>query len=379
MKRKTATITFHAAHNYGSMLQAYALQQTLLSMGVDNEIINFRTERQKNFYPNPLELQNVGWFKKFKFFAFNLLIRGYKDSLFKKYKLFEDFLCHNLILTKEYATSDEIKTALPNYDYYITGSDQCWNTYCGDFDWAYYLDFTDSENKISYASSFGSTAPNEEIQRIKEEVSKFKVISVRESGSADYIKKTSGISVEIMPDPTFLIPNFRWVELAGDSPIIKVPYIFVYTPFARHGTIEIAKRLSRKTGFSIVISNEPTSKDLIKLLLKKNIIFKMGVGPIEFLNLIKNARYVVTGSFHAVVFSLIFRTPFLAVDGLKDNRMSELLSRFGCKDMAIEFRGNDKSFINKYLINVPEKVTDIINTERNKAMYFLRHALGINI
>lgn len=376
-KKRTATITFHAAHNYGSMLQAYALQQTLINLGVDNEIINFRTERQKNFYPNPYELKNVGLFRKMKFFTLGILLPRYKDSLSKKYRLFEDFLQEKLILTKEFSSSEHLKKNLPKYDDYITGSDQCWNIHCGDFDWAYYLDFTDSINKISYASSFGSKTPEKDISQIEEHLSKFKFISAREKASADYIKSITEISAEILPDPTLLIPQSHWAQLAGEQPLIQDEFIFVYTPFARIGTMEVAIRLSKLTGLPIVISNEPASRDVTKLLSRKNIRFKMDVGPIEFLNLIKNAKYVVSGSFHAVVFSLIFHTPFVAIDGLNDNRMKELLTKYKCEDMAVMIGENGRFDLDSLPPVISNEVDNIIAGESLKALKYLAKALEI--
>lgn len=377
MKKSTATITFHAAHNYGSMLQAYALQQTLLSLGVDNEIINFRTERQKNFYPNPFELHNVGWARKLKFFILDHLLSGYKDSLLKKYLLFEEFLRNKLILTKEFSSTEDLKKNLQKFDYYITGSDQCWNTSCGDFDWSYYLNFTDSLNKISYASSFGLKAPDKKILQIKEQLSKFKFISAREKGSADYIENIIGKFIAIMPDPTLILPRDHWAQLAGDASLMNDSYIFVYTPFARAGTVEIAIHLSNLTGLPIVISNEPASKDLVKLLIKKNIRFKLDAGPVEFLNLIKNASYVVSGSFHAVVFSLIFHRPFIAVDGLQDNRMKELLYKYRCEDMAVMIEKDGKFILEAPPGDIPYGVDNSIAEERRRALEYLENVLEI--
>lgn len=376
-RKRTATITFHAAHNYGSMLQAYALQQTLIDLGVDNDIINLRTDRQKTFYPNPYKLKNVGWYRKLKFFILGLLIPGYKESLLKKYLLFEDFLESKLILTREFSSSEEIRENLHAYDYYITGSDQCWNVNCGDFDWAYYLDFTDSLNKISYATSFGSKSPRKNIPKVEELLSKFRLVSVREIGSADYIKSVAGISAEIMPDPTLLIPSTHWSRLVGENPLIDFEYIFVYTPFGRVGTLEVASRLSELTGLPIVISNEPASRDMTKLLTQSNIKFKMDVGPIEFLNLIKNARYVVSGSFHAVVFSLIFHTRFVAVDGMHDNRMKELLSKYKCEDKSVVIGENGRFVYDSPPEAISPDIDNIIAAERLRALEYLGKALGI--
>ncbi len=376
-RKRTATITFHASHNYGSILQAYGLQQTLLSLGVDNEIINLRMENQKKFYFNPAELKIFGWRRRLRFLLIDFFIGGYSKALAKKFNLFESFLRDKLKLTSEFSTGEELKSRLPEYDYYVTGSDQCWNPTCLDFDMSYYLDFTESKNKISFASSFGPKAPSAVIEPIAEAIKKFKAVSAREIGSADYINRITGVEAGIMPDPTLLISREQWNQLAGDTPLIDLPYIFVYTPFPRVGTIEAALKLSDLTGLQLVISNEMVIGDMKKLMKRKNVRFKMDVGPIEFLNLIKNAKYVVSGSFHAIVFSIIFQVPFLAINGNRDNRMKEMLEKCSCIDNAIEIDSNGVFTLDKLPGSVPDEVDAVISAERDKAINYLKAALDI--
>ena len=134
-KEKVGIITFHASHNYGSMLQAYALQQTILNMGYDCEIINFRTFRQKNYYrPEFLRGALIGQFNRI------LLYLPFIFPLWKKHCKFEQFLNEKFRLSsKEYTTEDELKLTKFKYDIYISGSDQIWNPLTFDFDFAYLL------------------------------------------------------------------------------------------------------------------------------------------------------------------------------------------------------------------------------------------------
>ena len=116
MKKTVGIITFHASHNYGSMLQAYALQQVILSLGFECEIINFRTLRQKTFYKPIWERGNI--FGKFKRL---LLYAPFHNKLLKKHQLFEEFLQTEFRLSKkEYATLHELEQANLRYDYYIS-------------------------------------------------------------------------------------------------------------------------------------------------------------------------------------------------------------------------------------------------------------------
>ena len=136
-KIKTGTITFHASHNYGSMLQAYALQQILIKeLCVENEIINFRSEAQKRYYQLQ-DKKNITLKQK----ILKLFIGNNDNALEKKFLLFENFLKEELILSQEFNNEDEVVEYSKKFDYLITGSDQIWNTYCLDFSWLYYLPF----------------------------------------------------------------------------------------------------------------------------------------------------------------------------------------------------------------------------------------------
>ena len=149
--KKVGVITFHASHNYGSMLQAYALQQVILGMGYDCEIINFRSIAQKEQY-KPIFLVGTLYGKFVRF----IIQAMYALDILKKHRLFERFLRENLILSsKEYTTLEDLENADFNYDYYISGSDQIWNVQAHDFNYAYFLPFVRLGKRIAYAPSMG--------------------------------------------------------------------------------------------------------------------------------------------------------------------------------------------------------------------------------
>lgn len=199
---KTATITFHASHNYGSMLQAFALQQSIKKIGHENVIINLRTERQKKYYSKP----SLAFPKSIKQAVRQLLTLPYYKDLQKKYDLFEEFLSRELTLTKEFATKEEIEQANLQYDCFIAGGDQLWNTKPLDFDWSFYLPFTDKK-KISYSASMGPHAEQQVTNRalIKDYLSQFAHIAVREEGTKKIVDELTGKSANITIDPTLLL------------------------------------------------------------------------------------------------------------------------------------------------------------------------------
>lgn len=320
---KVGIITFHASHNYGSMLQAYALQQTVLSLGHECEIINLRTAAQKSFYKPFFKLP--GFRKKIKALVYPKL--AFDD--YRKHRLFEYFLQKNLILTdEEYHSATELAAARLDFDAYISGSDQIWNTKCFDHASSYFLDFVKSGKRVAYAPSMGPQPELEVADKftsaIKEYLRHYSTVSVREKRTADKVRKICGIDPQVVADPTLLLSQEEWSEFAGNKPLIDGKYILLYTPWYDNYTAlyEQAAAVAAKSNLPIVC----TIPDAYKTW-HRNPYFKYftAVGPSEFVNLIKHSQAVLCGSFHAVVFSILFGKPFYAYKGIADSRISQLL------------------------------------------------------
>lgn len=366
-----AIITFHASHNYGSMLQAYALQNTVSSLGYKVHIINLRTPAQKKIYqPSYRHIRTNNFIKGV---LRKIVCLPHIKSLNKKNELFETFLKKELPLTKEYGSANQFGSEFNNYDYYICGSDQIWNTACSDFDWAYFLNFTQQGHKISYATSMGPTPFNDSNIKnklqIKELVSQIDAVSVREAGTADFIGELTGKTPDIVLDPTMLLTANQWTaKLPEDNK--KKPYIFVYTPHYNLAVYETAKAASRISGLPVINSNF-----IPKAQISYNFKSEFATGPWEFLQLIKNAELVISGSFHAVLFSILFNRPFYAVNGMKDSRMANILSKMNMTDRAIV--PADITSLNKSdLLNVDFSLVDnVLSKEREQSINFLKNAL----
>lgn len=325
--KKVGIITFHAAHNYGSMLQAYALQQTVLGLGYECEIINLRTKIQrKNYRPY---FMHIGWIKHLKALGpLRLIIES-----IQKYRKFEKFINEKYILSKHtYTTAKELRNANLDYDCYISGSDQIWNTSCFDFQTSYFLDFVKHGKRIAYAPSMGPK-PFDEIDKkfypfIKESVAHYDAIAVREQDEATLLKQVANITPSVVLDPTLLVNPKDWSALAGDKPLINSDYIFIYTPWYNKyepfftAALKLAKRLNLKVICSL-------SDNVYQWRNEQYILFYTAVGPIEFLNLVKYSKYVFCGSFHAVVFSILLNKPFFAYKGMNDSRIAPLLKTTG--------------------------------------------------
>lgn len=325
-KKKVGIITFHASHNYGSMLQAYALQQTVLNMGYDCEIINFRTKLQRKSYQLPLIYGTLkGRIKR------TFLYAPYLLSLNKQYRLFESFLNKKYHLSsKEYTTLEELKQNILDYDIYISGSDQIWNTSCFDFDWAYFLPFAGHVRRIAYAPSMGAkpfrSINNEDTsKKIAELLSYYDYISVREQQTKNKIAQLTNLNCAVTLDPTLLIKPEIWNKMAGNVPLVSGDYIFLYTPWFNEAVYTEAERISKELNMPVVISHLHK-----EWKYNRNIIFKsyrchLATGPIEFLNLCKFAVFSIGHSFHLSVFSILLRTPFYIINGMEDSRIRDLL------------------------------------------------------
>jgi len=367
--KKIATITFHASHNYGSCLQAYALQEYVKKLH-NNEceygIVNLRTDIQKDIYINVFKGKGLKNALK------RMALFNHKKEIYAKEKHFEDFIENKLHVTKEYSTLEQLKNEKWDYDYYIAGSDQLWNIRTDDFDWAYYLEFVESTNKISYSASFGPREiiwNDEEKSRMVQNLSKFKNISVREKGSFNNIKSLIGKTAEINVDPTMLLTKEDWSKIVDKNRLYKDKYIFLYNLKGAECT-KLAKKISDTLKLPIVISR-PGKLEIIYGFEKR-----YDCGPCEFLNLIKNAEIVLSSSFHGTIFSILFNKPFFALNGAKDLRINALLKTMGLEERTIDSNDYIDKCKKAFEIDFTES-EKLLEGERKKSEKYLKKALDI--
>ena len=358
---RVGIITFHASHNYGSVLQAYALQQTVMSLGHECEIINFRTQRQIDLY-KPFYCQNR-FRAKLKALLYPILavaVRG-------KYEKFESFINEKYVMSaSQYATVDELSQTAFDYDAVICGSDQIWNTNCYDFDEAYLLTFINNVRKIAYAPSMGPRAalaliPNKQ-ELFNNIIPQFDFISVRENASKEVIEKICGLTADVVVDPTLLLNSEYWNQLSGTKPLVAGDYIFFYSPWDNIEVYDEAIKIASEMHTKLVISLPYWYP---KFHRNPNVVYFVNSGPLEFLNLVKYSRMVIGASFHAVAFSIIYGKQFYAVDGMNDNRVSNLLRPLSieCFAKSPDLFMTDQELTSIYN-DVRIKLTDITNKSR---------------
>ncbi len=371
---KTATITFHGAYNYGSVLQTYALQEFVTSLGksrgaeIDYSVINFRTQVQKQLYwqtKRPFTKGNaVKW----------LMRLPYRKKLSKQAAGFEEFLSRWVHLTDE-VDEKTIGRFATGFNCYISGSDQIFNIRSRDFSPVYLLNFTDSPNKISYAASLGPLQidwSKYHEQSYRESLAQFQHLSLREQRSKDMVDALlESENSEIHVDPTLLLPVEQWRKVQSDRNYKNGQYILIYClePTKRH--MEIARKLSKAIGLPVVSTGYRCKHDYFNPFVKL-----YDAGPGDFLSLVDHAALVLTSSFHGTAFSVIYDKPFWVIDGMEDNRIRSLLQMTGLEANSISDILPDFHKLSPKTANEVEALQKIEN-EKARSKEYLMKALGL--
>lgn len=369
---KVGIMTFHAAHNYGSVLQAYATQKTIEELGYQSEIINYRLNNQRQFYNN-LYPRIFG--TKILFQSLLKLPEHFKAK--KRSDRFESFISHRLILSQnEYTTFEDLSALDNKYEVLMSGSDQVWNEHCtaefktepAESILGYYLAFgSDKTRRIAYSSSFGGMKSNE-ILKYKKYLERYEYLSCREITGANMLSLMLGREVKNTLDPTLVLNKDDWnIEGVYD---INETYIFVYT-LRRYHTVQAmlreVKNFAKRKGLKIkcVAPFSPVHIPGIEAL--------PDCGPLDFLSYIKSAEVVITDSFHGTAFAINFGIPFYTVQIGDDKRIALLLEQLEIQNRIIKSP--------EELIKVDDYSHDyteawrILKVKRMETIMYLRDAL----
>ena len=293
--------------------------------GIDNEILNYKSLRVEKEYCRSLKLCKT-FKEKIKYILYCIPR--------KKYKKFDNFVFNNLKLSKLYSKSDLYKSCSV-YDLFITGSDQVWNLKLHRGDTSYMLDFIDDDKKKgSYAASFGYSKIPKEFEDISYRLlNKFSYLLLREQLGLNILQtlniNKNGFQVL---DPTFLLKREDYNRFTTDKNREK--YILFYDMIRSKNLRQFAYQLSKKLKLKIICINT----DFRGYYNMKNMYL---VGPDEFIDLIAKSEYVVTSSFHGIIFSMIFNKNFyfgLNKEKINNNsRIIDLANKFGFSDRNIEY------------------------------------------
>ncbi len=351
--KKIGIVTICDFNNYGNRLQNYAMYYSLCKLNTNvKTIYNLHKNYEKSY------IRKVKSFLK-------------KISFFKRHNRYKNFLKFNRYIDfdkKRNPSTGILKRKEEKFDYFVAGSDQIWNPTIGRMSDTELLKNVDSAKRISYAASFGiSKLPNEYLGKAKNELKKFKAISVREERGKEIVEELTGRKdIEVLVDPTMLLTAEEWDKVSKRPRMLKSnKYILTYFLGALS---DERKKIINKVA-------KENNCDVINLLDKNDPFFECG--PSEFLFLEKNAFLICTDSFHSSVFAILYNTPFLVYDREDNNvsmnsRIDTLLSKFKLEERKYKGKITKNDLKCNYI-----EAFKILEQERKKAFEFLEKALDI--
>lgn len=330
-KNKVGLLTIHWAHNYGAFLQAYATQKIIEKLGCVCEIVNYQSEKQESTY---------------RLFQFKLTLSALLGNIrnflclkrvMKRRTIFEQAIRDKLNLSpRRYTTASELKGETFDYDLLLAGSDQIWNLQINAFDPVYFLPFGDGIRKASYAASLGDSCfewNDTDKTSLKSGMSALDEIAVRESSGAQLIHELTGRIPYVVLDPTLLLGAADWDKLSDTGSNNQGDYILFYSVLSDPKVVAYVTQLSRLLGIKVICPHPKNRFEVSAPFVRMS-----EAGPGEFINLIRYARVVCTTSFHATVFSILYKKPFYSMTYGHGGRIAGLLSSLCLSSQIIDLK-----------------------------------------
>ena len=338
---KIGILTFHRASNYGAVLQTYALQTALKKLGADVSVIDYRCETVEKAHA-------PGRFVRAK---------GVKGILrfpgkLRKYMVFSAFRKRRLHLTQK-ADGKNVSNIVNSYDALVAGSDQLWSKDFSGVDKTYFMPFSDSIRKYTYAISVGDKSVSTELkENLERYADSIRGISLREESAKQKIEELCHKECRVDLDPTFLLSKNEWNRIAK-RPKTKNPYILIYTVADPINLIETAKKMAGEKGWDIFYLNSSfTGRCGVKKVRYST--------PEEFVGWFTSAECIFTNSFHGTAFSIITEKEFY-VEGRskrgKNQRSLNLMSMVDIHDRDITADYIETEEIN--WVNVNQRITEL--------------------
>lgn len=345
--------------NYGGILQAYATVSYLEKENIDYELIRY-TKRKRLIekikdMPRVFNrvwlngryegLQRKWNLKKHPEYAKNDQVRMEAFAEFKKFafKYFSD----------EFVGYEALCQGAKCYDAVITGSDQLWSPAGLPTNYYNLMFVPDNILKISIASSFGvKEIPWYQKKRTIQYLNRIEHVSMRENRGSQIVKELTGRDVPTILDPVFLLSREEWLERIPNNKEIEEPYIFTYFLGANSSYRKEVEELARKKNLKIVVLRH--MDQYVKEDEQFGDFAPYDVGPERFLNLLRNAEYICTDSFHGAVFSIINQKQFVVFNRYSENssfsknsRIDTLCGNFGLSDRRYSEKIKLEDIVNK--------------------------------
>ncbi len=383
MIKKIGLSVCYDTKNFGSQLQVLATINKIEQLGYKTEIIRYKKKLSLKFIYQTLPRFLNGYFidakinRKKKKKELNKHPEIYENVKIRN-KRFDKFVEKNFTnLSENYCGWDElVHKSNENYDVFLCGSDQLWLP--GNLGSHFYtLEYANNKKKkIAYATSFGvSQIPWYQKARTKKYLNEFSFLSCREEKGTKIIKELTGKEVPVVVDPTLLLSKEEWENLIPVDKVLEEKYIFCYLLGGNVEHRKIAEELSKNTGYKIVTI--PFLDNYVEYDENFGDYRMYDVDSSDFVNLIRNAEYVLTDSFHGSIFSIINHKKFVTLNRFLEGSKNSRNSRIDNLCSMLEL--NDRRYSDDILkikndIDY-DKVDILLNDIKIKSIKYLEQAL----
>lgn len=367
-------ITYHHYYNYGTMLQALALQEKVEQLGYQAELIDFKQDNSLSRYEMlKLRIKRMPVYikerKKYRALADS------REKIKEKNELFEQFYKTYLhVGKKKYTTTQQLMENPPVYDGYVVGSDQTWNPFVANSPEAFFLPFVENKSKKgSYGPSLTVKSLSDEKEKeYRKKLSNFSFLSCREQDGAQLLSRITQKEVKCVLDPTLLLSAKEWGKYC-EFEIPKEPYILVYFLGEKSEHRRAVEKIQKLTNWKII------SLPAAYLEMENNDYKKVWGGPKEFLSLIRGAALICTDSFHGTMFSINFQRNFFSFckssdseESSENSRLYSALNIFGLSNRIIHNMDN----LTAEDISIDYKnVIPILEEQRRDSIEYLENML----
>lgn len=367
-------ITYHHYYNYGTMLQALALQEKVEQLGYQAELIDFKQDNSLSRYEMlKLRIKRMPVYikerKKYRALADS------REKIKEKNELFEQFYKTYLhVGKKKYTTTQQLMENPPVYDGYVVGSDQTWNPFVANSPEAFFLPFVENKSKKgSYGPSLAVKSLSDEKEKeYRKKLSNFSFLSCREQDGAQLLSRITQKEVKGVLDPTLLLSAKEWGKYC-EFEIPKEPYILVYFLGEKSEHRRAVEKIQKLTNWKII------SLPAAYLEMENNDYKKVWGGPKEFLSLIRGAALICTDSFHGTMFSINFQRNFFSFckssdseESSENSRLYSALNIFGLSNRIIHNMDN----LTAEDISIDYKnVIPILEEQRRDSIEYLENML----
>lgn len=350
--------------NYGSALQTWALHQAIKKLGHTPVLVDYCPEILAD--KDPLNPFGNMWDKDEES---RRMVELTMPAIYTNYGKFDRFYHERFTRTARSYTSANFDSIARDekLEGFVCGSD---TIFCPDefgFDDGYYANYPGMRRRsVSYAASFGDPHFTAETYAVlNERIRNFKALGIREEQMIPYLKEHTDAPVRRVVDPTLLLKADEY-ECITDDRQYREKYLLIYARRYSPVMEAYAENLAKKNGWKIV------DISLRAINAERGHIMRYDAGVEEFLSLVKNAEYVVTNSFHGMIFSVQFRRPFVIFSREQcDNKIEELLTLFGLSDRML-VKGDEPFAEINY-----DKVHRNIQSAREESLSFLKMELGL--